>query len=215
VEGEVPVRYIGRLSRGGRVLVALVIAGAGFGITTAVQASIPDASGVIHGCYSKTNGTLRVIDTATEHQCRPSESALNWSQSGPAGPTGARGPSDAWYAQGNTTTTGAAVTIASVTLPAGNFTLHGSATFGFSTAAAGNVDVRCSFRGFTDGNSDGFGASDSASYVRENIAVDNDISLPSGGTVNWQCNSLPFGHSIVVVGHMVAIQVATLHGVTP
>ena len=47
------------LSRGGRVLVALVVGGAVFGIATAVQASIPDASGVIHGCYFKfPNGEM-------------------------------------------------------------------------------------------------------------------------------------------------------------
>ncbi len=35
-----------RLSRGGRFLLALAVGGAVFGIATAVQASIPDASGV-------------------------------------------------------------------------------------------------------------------------------------------------------------------------
>ena len=40
-----------------------------FGIASAVQASIPDASGVIHGCYNTSlahgnpTGALRVIDT--------------------------------------------------------------------------------------------------------------------------------------------------------
>ena len=40
------------LSRPWRLVVGLAVGGAVFGIATAVQASIPDASGVIHGCYN-------------------------------------------------------------------------------------------------------------------------------------------------------------------
>jgi hypothetical protein len=54
-------------------------------------ASIPDSAGVIHGCYNKNNGQLRVIDDAVS-SCAPSESSLAWSQTGPQGPTGAQGP---------------------------------------------------------------------------------------------------------------------------
>jgi hypothetical protein len=52
--------------------------------------AIPDAGGVIHGCYANTRGAVRVIDSAAS--CDPGETALNWSQQGPAGPTGATGP---------------------------------------------------------------------------------------------------------------------------
>ena len=41
------------LSRGGRVLLALAVGEALFGIASAVLASIPSANGVIHGCYGK------------------------------------------------------------------------------------------------------------------------------------------------------------------
>ena len=47
------------LGRGRRLLVALAVGGAVFGIATAVQASIPDASGVIHGCYAKAGNPAR------------------------------------------------------------------------------------------------------------------------------------------------------------
>lgn len=80
------------LGRSGRILVALAAAGALFGIATAVQASIPDAGGVIHGCYQKVNGQLRVIDTDKGGACSPSEIPLAWNQTGPKGSTGARGP---------------------------------------------------------------------------------------------------------------------------
>jgi len=86
------------LSRGGRLALALAVGGAAFGIATAVQASIPDASGVIHGCYNTSLahgspiGALRVIDTAKPNaNCASWETALNWNAKGITGPTGVRG----------------------------------------------------------------------------------------------------------------------------
>jgi hypothetical protein len=80
-----------------RLIVALVVAGATFGVATAVNASIPDANGVIHGCYAKTGtpqqtaGVLRVINAPTA-QCQFYEIPLNWNQRGATGPKGATGP---------------------------------------------------------------------------------------------------------------------------
>ena len=54
-------------------------------------ATIPDAGGVITGCYNTVNGNLRVIDVAAGQTCKPSEAALNWNQTGPAGLPGAPG----------------------------------------------------------------------------------------------------------------------------
>jgi Collagen triple helix repeat (20 copies) len=89
------MHWIRRLSRGGRLLLALAVGGAVFGIATAVQADIPDA-GVIHGCYGKPGtpqkGNLRVIDASKGEQCRYYENPLNWNQTGPTGPTGLTGP---------------------------------------------------------------------------------------------------------------------------
>jgi len=43
-------------------------------------ASIPDSTGVIHGCYLKKNGALRVIDSDTSAACdAKKELPLNWS----------------------------------------------------------------------------------------------------------------------------------------
>jgi hypothetical protein len=55
-------------------------------------AAIPDSSGVIHGCYQKNVGNLRVIDPGAGDDCRPSEIAIRWSQTGPQGPAGPAGP---------------------------------------------------------------------------------------------------------------------------
>lgn len=91
-----------------------------------MQASIPDSSGVIHGCYNTSLahgspvGTLRVIDTSKPSGvCAPWEASLNWNQTGltgargvtgargPTGPTGARGPTGAKGATGAKGGTGA------------------------------------------------------------------------------------------------------------
>jgi hypothetical protein len=82
------------LSRGGRLVLALAVGGALFGIATAVQADIPDG-GTIHGCYKTNKGDLRVIDTSAGGSCQSSETPLDWNQTGPQGRRGPSGPSGA------------------------------------------------------------------------------------------------------------------------
>jgi hypothetical protein len=86
------------LSRGSRLLLALAVGGALFGIANVVRADIPD-NGVIHGCYKIYQGhALRVIDTSKGEHCLPGELPLDWNASGvtgatgPTGTTGATGP---------------------------------------------------------------------------------------------------------------------------
>ena len=80
---------IGRLlaTRARTAALAVVVVAA----VSMAYASIPDSAGVIHGCYLKINGQLRVIDTAVS-SCTPSETLLQWSQTGPQGPEGPQGP---------------------------------------------------------------------------------------------------------------------------
>ena len=49
-------------------------------------AAIPDGGGVIHACYKKDTGVLRVTDTATNvpKGCTTKETALDWNQQGPS-----------------------------------------------------------------------------------------------------------------------------------
>jgi hypothetical protein len=49
--------------------------------------------GVINGCYKSVNGQLRLIDPATD-SCRPSETSISWSQTGPQGRKVAQGRKD-------------------------------------------------------------------------------------------------------------------------
>src|SRR5262249_24575393 len=72
-------------------------------------ATIPDSGGVIHGCYQKLNGQLRVINTSTGGACNnTSEVALDWNKTGATGPPGATGPAGATGITGATGATGAA-----------------------------------------------------------------------------------------------------------
>lgn len=86
--------------------VAVVAVAASAGLATFAYASIPDAGGVIHGCYhvngqGQVDGSaqLRVIDPASSNKdgkaCKKDESALDWNQQGipgPQGPQGIQGP---------------------------------------------------------------------------------------------------------------------------
>ena len=83
-------------------VVALTIVGALLVAGGIAYATIPDGGGVIHACYQKNQGALRVIDTDKAQTCSSSESPLIWSQTGPqgAGPPGPTGPSDVWSVDG-------------------------------------------------------------------------------------------------------------------
>jgi hypothetical protein len=97
-----------KLWTGRRVGLLGLVVGVGVAVAGIAYASIPDSSGVIHGCYKTVNGQLRVIDTAGGKKgCLPSETALNWNQTGPTGPTGATGATGAKGATGATGPTGA------------------------------------------------------------------------------------------------------------
>ena len=127
-----------RLSRGGRFLLAIVAAGAVFGIVSAVQAAIPDSNSVIHGCYQYTTtngnyGKLRVFDAAKGGGCNSLEKPVNWNQRGVTGPTGPPGPGatgpNTYMNTGapNTVISNATPTVmASLSLPAGSYALDGS-----------------------------------------------------------------------------------------
>ncbi len=76
-----------------RVRVAVVAAGVVILVVSAVgvaAASIPDSSGLVHGCYNSkaaTNGThsLTVIDAAKTSACPSGYKSLKWNVNGPNG----------------------------------------------------------------------------------------------------------------------------------
>ena len=118
--------------------------------------SIPDAQGVIHGCYDST-GALRVIDTDGSGICRGGETALDWNQQGQPGPTGHTGPAGP---PGAALTYGRSVagpislpdapqikTIATLTVPAGSYAIfakiEGSLTVPSFSCAPGTDVIYC------------------------------------------------------------------------
>src|SRR3954454_14664 len=76
----------------GRWFLLGVVAGAFLAGGAVALAAIPDSSGVIHGCYQKNVGNLRVIDPDAGDKCRPPEITISWNQTGPVGPVGPQGP---------------------------------------------------------------------------------------------------------------------------
>ena len=70
--------------------IAVLVAAVVFSAAMAV-AAIPDSQGVIHGCYRKKTGALRVIDTGKGQDCVQRERAVSWNERGPRGKQGTRG----------------------------------------------------------------------------------------------------------------------------
>ena len=65
----------------GRVRLALLgVVVLGLAAGGIAYASIPGSNGVIHGCYQKINGQLRVIDPGAGGTCTTSENPLDWNQ---------------------------------------------------------------------------------------------------------------------------------------
>ena len=93
-----------RTVRGAVFAAGLLVLAVGVGVATG---AIPDGRGVIHGCYQKNEGQLRVIDTGRGERCRPSETALSWNQQGPHGAAGPQGPKGDTGPQGPKGDTGA------------------------------------------------------------------------------------------------------------
>ena len=63
---------------------ALAAAVAALAVASIGWAAIPDGNGVIHGCYKKDSGVLRVYDdtASSPKKCTSSESPLDWNQNG-------------------------------------------------------------------------------------------------------------------------------------
>jgi hypothetical protein len=74
----------------GRYKQAAILAGLTIAAIAITQASIPAPNGVISGCYVKSGGSLRVIDS--NGKCSANETSLNFNQTGPQGPIGPMGP---------------------------------------------------------------------------------------------------------------------------
>jgi hypothetical protein len=100
-----------------------VVLAVGVAAGSVAYAAIPDAGGLIHGCYKKSSpnqGTLRVVDSEKGQTCSSSETSVNWNQTGLQG---APGPSDAYAVSSNGADLGDNTTLVSVDVPAGAYTV--------------------------------------------------------------------------------------------
>ncbi len=73
------------LRRGATAVGVVVLAGAGVALAQEVTTS----DDVIIGCYNRTTGLLRIVQS--ESECRTGESAISWNKQGPQGPQGPQG----------------------------------------------------------------------------------------------------------------------------
>src|SRR5689334_12780667 len=64
------------------IVVLLTVAAAAYG-------QIPAPDGAIWTCYTKSTGSIRIVDSGTS--CKQGETSLQWNQRGPAGATGPQG----------------------------------------------------------------------------------------------------------------------------
>jgi hypothetical protein len=93
--------FTGRRLAAGVVGVVIVGLAAG-GIA---YATIPDSSGVLHGCYSANGanakgGTQLYLVNSDQATCSNGQTAVPWGQTGPAGQTGPTGPAGPTGPQG-------------------------------------------------------------------------------------------------------------------
>jgi hypothetical protein len=89
------------------LLAAVISVTATLAVSGAAFASIPDAAGVIHGCYSASSGLLQISTSSTD-SCHAGLTAIPWSQTGPQGPQGTQGIQGPTGLPGTNGTNGAA-----------------------------------------------------------------------------------------------------------
>jgi hypothetical protein len=145
-------------------------------------ATIPDASGVIHGCYAKANGQLRVINTDAGGKCVSSEMPLNWNQTGPQGPAGQNGTADAFGLIGPTGTVNPAsknVSAANVTHPqAGVYCIGGLVVDGQPYSP--KIAIGNGFAGITTDGSGNIIPSPGSDAIVEALALGDEPNVTLG-----------------------------------
>jgi hypothetical protein len=206
-------------------LVALVIVGA-LTVGGIAYATIPDGGGVIHGCYLKGLGTLRVIDTGKSQTCSSFETPLAWNQTGPqgsqgptgatgatgsTGATGATGPSDVYsvdgYGSQKNLPIASWVTLATTpTLPAGSYVVQGEAEA--ENTQSLDTDYNCDL---VDSSNTEYQSSRADGPGWVTIPVQTVITLTSPDTISLQCIAANQALSEAFNWKLAAIEVGTVH----
>jgi hypothetical protein len=203
-------------------IVAAIVAAACAG---AAYATIPGSDDVIHGCYAKSGGTLRVIDASVTN-CKSGETSLNWSQQGvpglpgpqgeqgepgEPGPPGPAGAVDSFGASNGSNftplTPGVLVTVISKDVPAGNYAVFAS---GEVVDTDNDALVVCELLG----NGAGIQTSNSSlvndSNERDRVSLIGHAAFAGAGTLEVACSTEAEGATAPFF-NLVALKVGTLN----
>ena len=148
-------------------------------VGTVAVAAIPDSSGTINACYG-SSGKLRAVDAPAD--CGGSETSVAL-----GGPTHGYAYSNADFATIAETTT----VVGSLTLPAGNYLVHGKLDlFGGSSTTESFVVCNLRVEGTTTNSDSVWNTLEPGVLGRlptESVALQTSIRLPAGGTMLMTC----------------------------
>ena len=193
---------------GGTAALSLVLMTAG--VTIAAVASIPDSSGLVHGCYKTTaakNGThaLYVINAATTSACPSGYTSLNWNVNGPNG----------YSVQASDVHLNDSYTeLASLTLPAGSYVLNANAwlenTSPSNTSSVGDCDLV--FGSATDEVEAGLLGPTSTPLNFQTLAMTVAATVTSSSTATLSCEAIGgSGETYDETASMTGVQVGSLN----
>lgn len=195
-------------------------------------AAIPGPGGVIHGCYNKHGGQLRVINASAK--CRRKEAALNWSEIGPPGPHAGTGPRGATgksgapgapgqsfaYAASETATislSGGGRNVLSLKLGAGKYVVTASVNVGNADTAPGATEkATCVINDVPTVTAEA-SATATIPFVKglgtsETVPLDGTWNLSAPATLELFCTQVSAGATTANLAQIDAIQVAHING---
>lgn len=217
--------------RAAAAVVVLALASGGV-----AYATIPDSSGVIHGCYTKRGGVLSVVDLSAGQTCSSFQTPIAWNQqgpqgdpgpqgskgdpgpSGPQGPQGDPGPSDAYSArQGSIALTDSRAVVLARDVPQGSYVVTARVEVFTGANTTGPRFVSCTLFDTFDQAADNM----TVELATPTGGPNGAAGLPlvgtaqtfAGGTLRIECSVSPFssGDYVAADGNMVATRVGTLH----
>ena len=206
----------------GVAIVAVVLSATGLAV-----AAIPDSNGVIHSCYSKSNGSLRVVKGT---KCRKGEKKLKWNQQGETGPPGPRGAPGAAGPPGAAGTPGAAAGFAASTtgvettvspgadilqlnLPAGQYIVQTTMSVQNTSPSSTSSITECTLSGGTGSDDSKLGLLGPSSTPENqgSMALSMATTLSSPGTVTLHCTGEGgTGETFLNTAHLDAVQLGAL-----
>jgi hypothetical protein len=187
-------------------------------------ASIPGANGVINGCYAKSNGMLRVVDS--NEQCKPNETALNFNQTGPQGPQGIQGLQGADGATGATGSAGARgiseayfarqigefpllinfpTTVLSKNVPAGSYVINAKVV-----AASFDIDPQNITCSLSTGDISVVRIGNFGSPTKQTLSLQDAVTFNAPATITLTC-ARQFGTATVEQFALTAIKVDAIY----